>query len=50
MRECCGNCEFNCCGRDRFGNKEYYCNNSESDYYGLETDYTDCCEEFSEKE
>ena len=44
--QCCGTCAFN--------KPEYcdvfVCDNEESDYYGLETEYNECCPDYEEKD
>lgn len=44
--QCCGNCKHH--GYDR-EEKEWHCNNPESDAYGLLTAYGDSCEEWEER-
>lgn len=41
----CANCKHN--AKD---DENYYCNNEDSDCYGLPTMYDDSCEDFEEKE
>lgn len=41
----CANCKYNT--KD---DENYYCNNEDSDCYGLPTMYDDSCEDFEEKE
>ena len=44
--ECCGTCQYH-----KLDDKgEWYCSNEISDYYALETDYTDECIDYEEKE
>ena len=43
--EICANCKHN--AKD---DENYYCNNEDSDCYGLPTMYDDSCEDFEEKE
>lgn len=43
--ECCGNCARHC----KQG-EEWVCGNVNSDYYSLETDYNDCCDEYEPRE
>lgn len=38
---CCGNCNY-CIPGD---NGEWSCNNENSEYYGLETEYSQICDE-----
>ena len=44
---CCGTCKFN-----KYDNEDkcFYCNNEDIYEYGLPTHYTDCCDEYEEKE
>lgn len=43
---CCGNCQH----RIRELDGSFYCGNEESEGYGLETLYTDCCDDFEKRE
>lgn len=43
--ECCGNCARHC----KQG-EEWICGNVNSDYYSLETDYTDFCDDYESRE
>ena len=46
LESCCGNCKYN-----KFDKEDgFYCNNEDIDEYGLPTQYTDCCDNFEEKE
>lgn len=42
---CCGTCKFN-----RYDHGDFVCGCPESDNFGLETDYTESCPEYEEKE
>lgn len=44
---CCGLCKYN---EYSVEYDWFVCDNEDSDCYGLETTYEDCCEEFEEKE
>lgn len=44
---CCGNCKYNRYDRE---DKQFYCNNEDIYEYGLPTSYTDCCDDFEDKE
>lgn len=46
MKECCGKCKYH----KPQGKDVFVCDNEDSDGYGLETNYDDCCEEFEERE
>lgn len=50
MEKCCGNCRFHRTGKDAGKNSDFYCNNEDSEGYGLPTDYEDCCEEWEGRE
>ena len=43
-RKCCGTCAFN---KPEYHNV-FVCDNEESDYYGLETEYNESCIDYSE--
>lgn len=45
--QCCGNCKYS--GYDK-EEKEWYCNNPESETYGILTAYGDGCEEWEERQ
>ena len=45
--KCCGTCEYNAY---EYHSKEWICTNDESDAYGFETEYDDCCTEYERKE
>ena len=47
MENICGNCKYNKCD---YGYASFSYNNEESEYYGLETEYEDSCEDFEERE
>lgn len=49
MEKCCGNCRFHRTGKDAGKNSDFYCNNVDSEGYGLPTDYEDCCEEWEDR-
>lgn len=46
MKECCGTC---ICHKHITNTNEWTCNNPQSDNYGLETEYDDCCDKYDEK-
>ncbi len=50
MKEVCGTCKHNRRQRDGHCNAEFCCNNEDSEYYGVPTEYSDTCEEWEEKE
>lgn len=39
---CCGTCKYHC-PSEIPGQEDWYCNNAESDAYGVETAYDDEC-------
>lgn len=41
----CGLCEYS-----KYADGEFWCCNEESDLYGLETDYSECCTEYEPKD
>ena len=43
--QCCGNCMFHC----KKG-EEWLCRNVNGDYYSLETEYSDTCDDWEEKD
>ncbi len=43
--ECCGNCKYHV----TMAQDTFMCDNEESEGYGLETVWDDCCEEFEER-
>ena len=43
-RPVCGDCQWH---KNYTG--EWICMNTDSEYYGLETEYEDCCEEHEER-
>ena len=45
--ECCGTCKFHVPGEVP-GEGDWICNNGESEYYALETDYSDGCVDYWE--
>ena len=48
MKECCGTCKYHFYGLTGM-DKGWYCNNDECENYGIETKYSDSCEEWEEK-
>ena len=44
MKEICGNCKYNKITFDGHCNVEFCCDNEESDYYAIPTEYDDTCE------
>lgn len=44
MEHICGKCKYNV--KDKDGN--FCCDNSNGDYYGLETEYSESCFDFEE--
>lgn len=46
METCCGTCRWH---RRTNGNEEYSCCNEDSEAYGLDTSYDDCCDEQEER-
>lgn len=50
MEGCCGNCRFHRTGKEAGKNSDFYCNNVDSEGYGLPTDYEDCCGEWEGRE
>lgn len=44
-KECCGTCRYR-----KYEPYEYYCGNENSDYYSLESEYDDHCEDYERKE
>lgn len=50
MKEVCGTCKHNRRQRDGHCNAEFCCNNEDSEYCGVPTEYSDTCEEWEEKE
>lgn len=44
--ECCGNCAHH----RKIACEEWICGNVNSDYYSVETDYGDCCDDYESKE
>ena len=46
--ECCGKCKYHK-SYDINGTSEWYCDNQDSYNNGIETDYTDTCEDFEER-
>lgn len=49
MKQCCGTCKFHV-PSEVPGEGDWICNNAESEYYGLETEYSYCCEMYEERE
>ena len=47
MENICGNCKHN---KYDLKDEVFTCNNEDSAYYGLETEYEDSCEDFEERE
>lgn len=47
MSECCGTCKHNLYDAQ---DGEYCCCNRDSDSYGCQTAYDDCCMDYEEKE
>ena len=43
--QCCGTCSYH-----EYFTVEWCCDNEESEAYGLETEFNDCCEEYEYKE
>ena len=46
MEQCCGTCKFHRTG----DNGDWVCTNDLSEYYALETDYSDACVDYEGKE
>ena len=46
-REICGECKYN---KYSTTEKEFYCSNTDSDNYGIQTMYDDSCDDFEEKD
>lgn len=49
MEQCCGTCKYHVPGEVP-GEGDWVCNNGESEYYGLETGYSDECMDYEERE
>ena len=49
MNKCCGTCEYHLPGEVP-GKGDWVCNNGESEYYALETEYSDTCDDWYEKD
>ena len=49
MNGCCGTCKYHVPG-EVSGEGDWICNNAESEYYALETDYSDVCVDYEERE
>lgn len=50
MEQCCGTCKYHVPGGAP-GEGDWVCNNGESEYYGLETEYDfDDCVDYEERE
>ena len=47
--ECCGTCKYHVPGEVP-GEGDCICNNAESECYALETDYSDVCVDYEERE
>lgn len=47
-REICGTCKFNKFAPE--GSGLFYCDNNDSDMYGIPSEYDDSCEDWEEKE
>lgn len=47
--ECCGTCKFHV-PSEVPGEGDWICNNAESECYALETDYSDVCVDYEERE
>lgn len=47
--KCCGTCKYHVPGEVP-GEEDWICNNGESEYYGLETGYSDECMDYEERE
>lgn len=45
-KKCCGTCAYN---KPQYQNV-FTCDNEESDYYGLETEYNEYCMDYEEEE
>ena len=45
QKNCCGTCRYH----RRIDAIDWDCKNKESEYYGLETEYEDTCEEWEER-
>lgn len=45
MKQCCGTCKCHVPGEIP-GEGEWICNNAESEYYALETEYGDTCDDW----
>lgn len=45
MEQCCGTCKYHVLGEVP-GEGDWICNNAESEYYALETDYSDVCADY----
>lgn len=49
VEKCCGTCRFS--KNYRYADMNgWYCTNDDSDCCGLETVYSECCEDYEEKE
>ena len=49
MEQCCGTCKYHVSGEVP-GESDWVCNNGESEYYALETEYSDTCGDWEERD
>ena len=49
MEQCCGICKYHVPGEVP-GEGDWICNNGESEYYALETEYSDMCDDWRDRD